>query len=224
MSVIPGELELLHRNFWDTFSIQFDLRTNEGCGKYTEAWVVYAQNHNFPKVGHLKKNPGQTQYNGHANDAFLYREGDPVLYRAVDIIGAAESTDPSNPPRPNWGIDEPRYKESDWLAVPNSSEPIPGPKTVPYKSYEGDTYWHDKVGKTLYWDYTGKNYKDQPVGTDKRAGRVGLDSMSAIWVARTIHDIKMEGLTPEQSLDKHRSEWCSGLQIPVIPVPSEVLA
>jgi len=210
-------------DFFDRHSYKFDLTHNEGCGQYTEALIKHLRLSGYIKVGHLKKNPGQTQYNGHANDAFLYREGDPSLYRAVDIIGAAESTDPANPPRKNFGIDEPRYSEKDWMAEPNG-EPVPSPDpTVPYKAYEGDAYWHDKVGKVLYWDYTGKTHDNKPTN-DTRAGRVGLDSMSIVWTARTIHDIKMEGLDPQTSLDKHRAEWCAGLNIPVVPVPPEVLA
>lgn len=190
--------------FFDNNARDYDLTHNEGCGKYTEALIKHLQFLGYYKVGHLKKNPGQTQWNGHANDAFLYREGDPELYRAVDIIGAAESTDPNNPPRKNFGIDEPRYNDEDWMAEPGGENgDSGGVKTVPYKAYEGDAYWHDVVGKVLYSDYI-------------RAGRTGLDSMSSVWTARTIHDIKMEGLTPEESVAKHRAEWCAGLGIPVV--------
>lgn len=227
----------LSRNFFTSNHNRFDLATNEGCGKYTEAFVEYARKLDS-KIGHLKKNPSQTQYNGHANDAVLYPtgvfNGHEEIYHAVDIIARAEqphpwkSEEPNNPnakddPEGQWSEDKvTEYHSKDWLAEPGSN-PVPGPKMVPYKSYEGDTYWHDKVGKALYWDYTGKTHDDKPT-SDNRAGRIGLDSMSAIWIARTIHDIKMEGLDPQQSLDKHRAEWCAGLQIPVIPIPPEVLA
>ena len=206
--MIPTGVEELYRKFWDIAHLQFNLSTTEGCGLFTEAWVKYAQNHNFPKVGHLKKNTSQTQYNGHAVDAFLYAEPydapDNMLFQAVDIIGGAEGPNPQY----NYGIDIPRYKMSDWLKEPNGESQ---PSTVPYKAYEGDEYWNNQVGKILFWDYTDKTRANKP-----------LDSMSSVWTARTIHDIKMEGLTPQQSVDKHRIEWCAELKIPVVPYPENL--
>lgn len=205
---IPTQLEQLHRGHWGLFSVNFDLTTNEGCGLYTEHWVRYAQSFGYSKVGHLKKNPGQTQYNGHANDAFLYREAASVenpLYQAVDIIAAAESTDPNNPPRINWGVDIPRYKDSDWLSEPNGgSQPNLNPNpTVPWSGYnENDS---KTLRQQLAYDY------------GRRPQAADFDVV--VWAARVFHSQYMgpdgKPLGFEGAMKKHRPEWCSALGIPV---------
>lgn len=213
----------LSKSFFAEHAHKYDMAEASECGKYTEAFVKFARGVD-PKIGHLKKHGG-TQYNGHAIDAVLYPVGNGV-YHSIDIIGSAEQPHPwiseggHNPdPSGQWNEYEGHdYTAADWIAEP-AGPPV---HTVPYKAYEGDSYWHDQVGKTLYWDYTGKTHDNKPT-SNTRAGRPGLDSMSTVWTARVIHDIKMEGLTPEASLTKHRAEWCSELQIPVIPVPPEVL-
>lgn len=75
--------------------------------------------------------------------------------------------------------------------------------TVPKVAYEehgGDAVW-DTFGNVILSDY-------------QRAGRV-LDAQSFRWAGRTMHDDYMEGLTLEQSINKHRAEWCAALGIPV---------
>lgn len=203
--MIPTELEQLHREHWNDFSRAFDLTHNKGCGEYTEHWVKFAQDRRWSKVGHLKKNPGQTQWNGHANDAFLYREPASEtnpLYQAVDIIGAAESTDPSNPPRINWGVDIPRYKDSDWLESPNSN-PIPQPNLVPWVSYDENGF--QALKKTLAYDYARRPQ--------------GADFDVSVWAARVFHSAYMgPDKTPlglDAALRKHKPEWCAALGVPV---------
>lgn len=200
----------LFNAFFDAHAHEYDLTHNDGCGKYTEAAVAHVQI-SFPKVGHLKKNPVQTQYNGHANDAFLYREGDPTLYRAVDIIGAAESTDPSNPPRKNFGIDIPRYEDKDWLAKPGTSQP-PVQQFPGYEELGGDQLCRVMVGMPLQADYL-------------QAGKP-LDDGSVVWTNRTVYDalhfIFVEKQKPEEayrnSAFKHRPEWRKELGLPPIEI------
>lgn len=48
-----------------------DLSTHEGCGKFTEDCCKVLHNNNSPLWGHIRKNPGQNQYNGHAVDAIM---------------------------------------------------------------------------------------------------------------------------------------------------------
>lgn len=59
---------------------KYPLATKTGCGEFTEAccYALYTQQSNL--WGHIKKNPGQNQYDGHAVDA-------------VQLLGASGSTE-----------------------------------------------------------------------------------------------------------------------------------
>lgn len=99
------------------------LTSHQACGEFTEFAV--ARLHTIdPLFGHLKKYPGQTQYNGHAADAALYR----LTGQAVDLILASKVASPSKPAQPSWSVDEPRYTAADWI----------DPKTLPPGDEEGD--------------------------------------------------------------------------------------
>jgi hypothetical protein len=194
--MIPSEIRVAFDSFFDAHAHEHNFSTAEGCGLYMEAAIPYVRSLGYTKVGYLLYNGSGTKYNGHRIDSFLYNEvTENGKLQSCDVIANAETTYAGK----GWSPDEPRYSASDWSATVLSS---PAPKTVPYKAYEGDEYWHEQVGKILYADYI-------------RAGRTGLDSMSSVWTARTIHDIKMEGLSPSNSVAKHRIEWCAGLGIPV---------
>jgi hypothetical protein len=104
----------------------------------------------------------------------------------------------------------------------SSSTPIPQPpsNSVPYRPYDGDAAWL-KVGKVLGFDYFRRHHGRPPnqAEIDAILGMNILNAESVVWTARTIHDCYMEKLTLDQSIDKHRSEWCAGLGVPVIPHP-----
>lgn len=197
---LDEEIKPLCNTFFENHAHQFDLTHNQGCGEYTEALVEYLRALGHTKVGHLKKNPGQTQWNGHANDAFLYRQGDPSLYRAVDVIGAAESTDPANPPRPNFGIDQPRYTDEFWMAEP-SSQPHPS-NMVPWVPYDENGF--QSLKKELAYDYARRPQ--------------GADFDVSVWAARTFHNAFMG---PEKTplgmtagIDRAKREWSAALGVP----------
>lgn len=201
--MIPSQLEQLHRDFWGISHFQFDLTTNEGCGKYTETWVKYAQNHGYSLVGHLRKNPSQTQYNGHANDAFLYADGSDnpgELFQAVDLIGAAESTDPMNPPHINWGVDLPRYTIKDWMKEPGQAS---NPTTVPYVAYNENGF--QRLKKMLAHDYARR-----PQGADYDV---------SVWAGRYFHNCYMgptgTPLGEDGALKRIKPELCASLHIDV---------
>lgn len=227
--MIPTELEELHSSYWDAHHTQYDMATNEGCGKYTEAFVKYGRAQGYIKLGHLKKNPGQTQYNGHANDAVLYNDGtgNPNgLLQAIDIIARAEQPHPwkgevpndphtgNDPPEKNWGIDIPRYKESDWFAEPsNGGNPVPV-NTVPWVGYPGDAS-NAELKRILSFDYSRKPQ--------------GADFDVSVWAFRVMYTNLMGLVPPSQggkplgmtaSVEHHRPEWCGALGVPIIPVPS----
>lgn len=202
---IPSELEGMHRNFWNANHSKFNMTTNEGCGKYTEAWVVYAQDNGYPKVGHLKKSGGQTQYNGHANDAFLYNtpysESNSLL-QAVDIIGSAESTNPNDPPRMNWGVDTPRYTEDDWLSEPQG-EGNENDHSVPWVAYNENSF--ERLKRMLEHDYSRRPQ--------------GADFDVSVWSSRYFHNCYMGPngipLGEDAALKKVKPELCAALGIPM---------
>ena len=55
---------------------QFNLATHDGCGLFTEECCKQLHNRNNQMWGHIKKNPGQNQYNGHAVDALMLLAGE----------------------------------------------------------------------------------------------------------------------------------------------------
>lgn len=89
----------------------YDLTTKIGCGRFLED-VVWELHKTDPHWGHLKKRPGQNQWNGHAVDNLLYLSILPGQSQAVDIIGASESSSA----RLQWAPDVPRYSPADWFA------------------------------------------------------------------------------------------------------------
>jgi hypothetical protein len=76
----------------------WDLTTHDGGGEFTNAVV-----HALPgEWGHFTKNPGQTQYDGHAVDAIAYKSPTPLYngkwVQAVDIIASVGTADA----KPHW--------------------------------------------------------------------------------------------------------------------------
>jgi hypothetical protein len=69
---------------------KFNLYTKEGCGLFTEACCVELHNRNNNMWGHVKKNPGQNQFNGHAVDAVMCLAGEEN--GIWDIIVSSESS------------------------------------------------------------------------------------------------------------------------------------
>lgn len=197
--MIPNELKQFTDQFFKDNSKKFELSTNEGCGLYTEAYVVYAQANNWTKVGHLKKNSGQTNYNGHANDAFLYAEYVDGLYQAVDIIGSAEAKPPytsDNPaPSANFGIDIPRYTAADWYLIEGSTS------MVPWVQYNEQGF--QSLKNMLAHDYARKPQ--------------GADFDVSVWAGRYFHNCYMgpDGtpLGEQAALERIKPELCSALGI-----------
>jgi hypothetical protein len=101
-----------------------DLSTDDGIGKWTEA-AVAALHQQDPRWGHLRKNPGQSQYNGHAVNAALYLSDTPGQSQAVDMMRVGAPN-----PTPRWLLDTPRYSASDWIK-PAAATPPPSGGTTP---------------------------------------------------------------------------------------------
>lgn len=194
---IPADLEQLCRDFWDDNNSKYDLSHAEGCGKYTEAFVQHAKNNGFDSCENLKKNPGQTQWNGHAVDAFLWAEPfseTNSLYQACDIIAAAESPDANF----NWGLDEPRYTAADiWHGTSQSDD------LVPWQPYDENSF--QALKNQLAHDY------------GRRPQAADFDV--SVWAARVFHSAYMgpekEPLGLDAAITKHRPEWCAALGVPL---------
>lgn len=206
---IPNELQQLSNKFWDDHSHEHDLTENRGCGQYIEAFVRYAQSNGFPKVGHLKKTGSGTNYNGHSNDGFLYKEAaSPTnsLYQFVDIIANAESKPPytsaHRPPTKFFGVDEPRYTDADWLAEP-AGEGGEHDMMIPWIPYDENGF--ERLKKVLKQDYARRPQ--------------GADFDVSVWAARVFHSTYMgpEGvpLGMDGAMKRHRPEWCGALGVPV---------
>ena len=84
-----------------------ELVTKEGCGRFTHACAL-ALNAADGNFGHLKKNPGQNQIDGHAVDAVLHR----ATGFAIDLISSSESDNA----KPAWQVKEDlSYPASAWM-------------------------------------------------------------------------------------------------------------
>lgn len=177
--------------------------------------------------GWLKKGGGHN-IDGYSEDAVVYGNSPNDLHNVVDMIvgtgapGASlvPNTTSTVPRRPADVWEAPRaLSAADMEYLKSGSGTGPGPDpcaackaelaalkatTVPKVAYEahgGDAVW-DQFGLVIAADYA-------------RAGRV-LDAQAFRWAGRTMHDDYMEGLTLEQSIAKHRVDWCAILGIPVI--------
>jgi hypothetical protein len=86
LAVIQWVYETQHHN----------LATKTGCGMFTEACCEALHEHNSPMWGHIRKNPGQNQWNEHAVDAIQLltpsHQTPPGIY---DIIVDSVSTNAS---------------------------------------------------------------------------------------------------------------------------------
>jgi hypothetical protein len=82
----------------------FDLATKEGCGTFTEAACTALHEQHAEDWGHIKKEPAQNQWNGHAVDAIMLRATagttTPGIY---DIILSTESPEAA----PAWSYKGP---------------------------------------------------------------------------------------------------------------------
>lgn len=113
---VPNDLPIVEQVFNRG---RYDLTTAEGCGTFVEACAI-ALNAKDPRWGHLRKRPGQKQWNGHAHDGCLYLSDTPGQSQFVDFIVGAEGPNPSL----GWNPDIPRYSKEDWYAptpVPTNS-------------------------------------------------------------------------------------------------------
>ena len=72
--VVPGStpLEIIN-NVYATG--QYHLGTKEGCGQFTEACCTAIHDSLANTCGHIRKEPAQNQWNGHAVDAIMFLAG-----------------------------------------------------------------------------------------------------------------------------------------------------
>lgn len=207
---IPTSLKLECDDFFKENSHKFDMAHADECGRYMQELIPYLQDEGYDKVGFLRKNPGQTQYDGHAIDAFAYDLGDNLTH-AIDVIGNAEQPHPwksedgtKDDPYATFNEDTATaYKtDKDWLEKPTSSN-TPN-ESVPWVAYD-EASFNDRLQQQLAYDY----------GRRPQAA----DFAVSVWSARVFHSTYMgpEGkpLGFDEALKKHRPEWCESLKVPV---------
>lgn len=79
----------------------FDLSTKEGSGLYTEAACTALHDLHSNEWGHIKKEPAQNQFNGHAVDALMLRwPAGATVAGIYDIIWSCESPEAA----PAWSF------------------------------------------------------------------------------------------------------------------------
>jgi hypothetical protein len=215
-SAIPPTLKPECDTFFALHSHEYDMAHKDECGRYMQALIPYLQNKGFVDVGFLRKNPSQTQYQGHAIDALAYDLGGNLTH-AIDVIGNAEQPHPwnseggHNRPDPVASFNEDTATayptNRDWLSEPDV-EPNPT-NMVPWVPYDENSF--QELKRTLAYDYARRPQ--------------GADFDVSVWAARTFHNAYMG---PEKTplgmtagVSRARNEWCSALGVPVIPVPPE---
>lgn len=83
---------------------EYDLATKEGCGLYTEDCCAALFTDHWYTWGHIKKDPAQNQYNGHAVDALqLLTPAGATEAGIYDIIWSTESPEA----KPAWSYKGP---------------------------------------------------------------------------------------------------------------------
>lgn len=73
----------------------YNLATKEGCGLFTEACCTELHIRNNQMWGHVKKNPGQNQFNGHAVDAVQCLAGEEHGIWDIIVSSASSSAHPA---------------------------------------------------------------------------------------------------------------------------------
>lgn len=138
-------------------------------------------------------------------------DGRPCV--VVDVIGSAGARPPysssNREPFPTWQVHSTLIEGSGANVDPNgvtTPQPTPTPAPAPkFPSYEelGGDEGAKKITRVLEADY-------------KRANRPGLDGDCGGWLRRTDYDVITGKIkTVEESIAKHRKEWCDALGIPV---------
>ena len=87
--------EIIHEVYANT---NHDLATHDGCGAFTEDCCTALHDNDNELWGHIRKQEGQNQYNGHAVDAVYLLAGEGA--GVYDIIH--DSVSPTASPSFNW--------------------------------------------------------------------------------------------------------------------------
>lgn len=87
----PNPLDIINRVYAETHP---QLWTHEGCGLFTENCARALHEESSPYWGHIAKEPGQNQYNGHAVDAVMLALNIPGTAAGIyDIIYSSVSAE-----------------------------------------------------------------------------------------------------------------------------------
>lgn len=195
--MIPNQLRQVTDKFFIDNKHRFDFSHADGCGKYMEALIPYLQKNGFEEAGFLRKYGTQTQYNGHAVDALLWKTDSINLLQSVDVVKDAESNHASA----GFSVDEPRYQHKDWLQSPMTDTYGPPENKVPYVPYNENGF--QRLKRMLIHDYGRKPQ--------------GADFDVSVWAGRYFHNCYMgpngHPLGEQGALERIKPELCESLKI-----------
>lgn len=124
-----------------------------------------------------------------------------VACSVIDCVSGAGGANP----QPVWNVFTTPVEASGAWVDPDGvsvAPPAPVPVMPSYEELGGDE-GAKKITRMIEADY-------------KRAGRPGLDGDCGGWLRRTDYDVLSGKVkTVEESIAKHRPEWCAALGIPV---------
>jgi len=168
-------------------------------------------------AGWLSKAPGESQVDGYAEDAIVIGNDPNERENVVDLVNGTGAAGASLPSRLTLADLKPRREHNRWVK--------PQPLTASQLQYlqAGGTRVPPQPAKPIYPSYEalggdegGKTITRMLEADYKRAGRRGLDGDCGAWQQRVSYDF-LTGIckTVEESIAKHRPEWCATLGISV---------
>lgn len=165
--------------------------------------------------GCLSKIPSETNVDGFAEDAVCFGNNPADRENVIDLVNGAGAPGASvgggvKPRRENNRWVKPvalTDEQTAYLLEGRLPKPVQSGGSAPaYPSYEA-----------LGGDEGGKKITRQLEADYRRAGKPGLDGDCGAWQQRVSYDF-LTGIckTVEESITKHRKEWCDALGIPVV--------
>jgi hypothetical protein len=172
-------------------------------------------------VGCLRKTGGGTNVDGYAEDAVVVGSDPSNRMNVLDLVASAgapgasiatdldykerRASDVWEKPKPLSDADMAYLLDGEMPSFEAGGGAPQPPATPTYPSYEA-----------LGGDSGGVAITRQLEADYKRAGRPGLDGDCGAWQQRVSYDF-LTGVckTVQESIDKHKAEWCAALGIPV---------
>lgn len=177
--------------------------TGASCGEFTER-VVWELAKTDDKWGHVGKNPGQNQHNGHAIDAVMYRSDIPD--NVVDIIN---SSGDGNPTTPSWQ-EKGAYGQPWTPPIPVDEEQPPVASTHMYIGGENDTGFCDDCGRSRFDSVHEIPESKIPHAWDPGENGEGLCDICQRDASDPIHTGEPPPEPPPSNVQDYLDHWLEG--------------